>query len=91
MHVPCYDPMWISCARAWPQEDLPMLWQPFSEGPNVPSQFVATMRDAFKNLPVGHALPQTWKWRPTGIYREFAWESMYMQHCGLTAGGNNGN
>lgn len=77
MSVPSYDPMLIPCSKHWPQGDLPVLWQPHSEGPNVPAQFIACMDD----LP--DPKPQSWRWRPTGIYRELAWENGYLKHCGL--------
>lgn len=80
MSVPSYDDMWIRCSDHWPQSDLPVLWQPFSDGPNLPQQFVACMDsiEAMKG-----ALPQHWRWRPTGIYREMAWENGYLKFCGL--------
>lgn len=73
MSIPQCDPMWIRCSEHWPQEDLPVLWQPYSDGPNVPPQFVACM----DTLP--DPKPQAWRWRPTGIYRELAWENVYLR------------
>jgi len=77
MAIPSYDPMWIQCSDHWPQADLPVLWQPFSDGPNVPPQFIAPMNA----LP--DPKPQHWSWRPTGIYRTLAWENGYVKWAGL--------
>lgn len=76
MSIPSYDTMWIRCSEHWPQADLPVLWQPFNEGPDIPPQYIACMDD----LPNA---AQTWRWRPTGIYREMAWENGYLKFCGL--------
>ena len=75
MSLPLYDPRWIPCSEHWPQGDLPVLWQPYSDGPNVPPQFIESMDSANTHDHV----TQSWMWRPTGIYREFAWENGYLR------------
>lgn len=76
MSKPSYDRGWISCHNHWPQSDLPVLWKPFDDGPNVPSQFVSKMLDIDLT---GQEL-MDWSWMPTGIYRELAWENGYVRY-----------
>jgi hypothetical protein len=88
--VPSYERGWIKCTEHWPERELPVLWKPYSDGPNIPQQFIATMNEAFREQPMHHGLPQTWSWRPTGIYREYAWENGYLKFW-PTATGDGGS